>query len=90
MALNSNCGEVGGCGAGSPQVRWLKADLAGSDKACTLAYVHHPLFSSGEKHGNTPKVKPIWKALYAANADVVLSGHEHNYERFAPQDPDGG
>ena len=89
VALNSNCEEVGGCGAGSPQVRWLKADLAGGDGACTLAYFHHPRFSSGEEHGGTPRMGPIWEALYAANADVVLSGHEHNYERFAPQTPGG-
>jgi hypothetical protein len=54
-----------------------------------LAYFHHPLFSSGAEHGNAPRMKPVWDALYAANADVVLSGHEHNYERFAPQSPSG-
>jgi acid phosphatase type 7 len=92
IALNSNtCEEgLGGCGASSPQVRWLKADLsANDDKRCTLAYFHHPRFSSGEVHGNTPEVKPFWRVLYEAGADVILSGHEHNYERFAPQDPDG-
>jgi 3',5'-cyclic AMP phosphodiesterase CpdA len=74
----------------SPQVRWLKADLAANeDKTCTLAYMHHPRFSSGEVHGSTPEVRPLWEALYEAGADVVLSGHEHNYERFAPQDPGG-
>jgi acid phosphatase type 7 len=90
VALNSNCQELGGCDASSPQVRWLEADLAANDdKSCTLAYMHHPRFSSGEKHGNTHFVKPLWEALYEAGADVVLSGHEHNYERFAPQDPRG-
>jgi Calcineurin-like phosphoesterase len=90
VALNSNCEEVGGCDASSPQVRWLKADLAANeDKSCTLAYMHHPRFSSGEKHGNTHYVKPLWEALYEAEADVVLSGHEHNYERFTPQNPSG-
>ncbi len=91
VALNSNCEEVpGGCEASSPQGRWLKADLAANeDKSCTLAYMHHPRFSSGEKHGNTHYVKPLWEALYEAGADVVLSGHEHNYERFAPQNPSG-
>jgi acid phosphatase type 7 len=90
VALNSNCEEVGGCDAPSPQVRWLKADLAANeDKSCTLAYMHHPRFSSGEKHGNTYYVKPLWETLYEARADVVLSGHEHNYERFAPQNPSG-
>jgi hypothetical protein len=91
VALNSNCEEVpGGCEEGSQQVRWLKADLAANDdKKCTLAYMHHPRFSSGVKHGNTHYVKPLWEALYEAGADVVLSAHEHNYERFAPQNPGG-
>ncbi len=91
VALNSNCEEVrGGCEPSSPQVRWLKADLAANDdKKCTLAYMHHPRFSSGAKHGSTHYVKPLWEALYEAGADVVLSGHEHNYERFAPQNPGG-
>ena len=90
VALNSNCEEVG-CGPGSRQVRWLEEDLAANDGAqCTLAYMHHPRFSSGEKHGSTGGgVEQLWEALYEADADVVLSGHEHNYERFAPQDPEG-
>jgi hypothetical protein len=91
VALNSiKCLEKAGCHAASPQVRWLKSDLAASDdKACTLAYMHHPRFSSGELHGSTPEVRPLWEALYEAGTDVVLAGHEHNYERFAPQDPNG-
>jgi hypothetical protein len=91
VALNSNCGEGEvRCGPGSLQVQWLEEDLAANDdKRCTLAYFHHPRFSSGEVHGNTPEVKPFWGVLYEAGADVILSGHEHNYERFAPQDPDG-
>jgi len=91
VALNSNCEEIGGCDESSPQVSWLEADLAANDdKGCTLAYMHHPRFSSGVKHGNTHYIKPLWEVLYEAGADVVLSGHEHNYERFAPQDPGGG
>jgi hypothetical protein len=92
VALNSNCGEAQiRCGPGSAQTEWLKEDLAAnSDEGqCTLAYMHHPRFSSGEEHGSTPKLEPLWEALYEAGADVVLSGHEHNYERFAPQDPNG-
>jgi calcineurin-like phosphoesterase family protein len=90
VALNSNCEEIGGCEASSPQGRWLEADLAANDdKRCTLAYMHHPRFSSGEKHGSTYYIKPLWEVLYEAGADVVLSGHEHNYERFAPQNPGG-
>ena len=89
VSLNSNCAEVaGGCGATSPMVGWLKQDLAAHPKACTVAYFNHPLFSSG-RHGNQPQVRPIWDALYAANADVVVNGRDHNYERFAPQRPDG-
>jgi 3',5'-cyclic AMP phosphodiesterase CpdA len=69
-------------------VDWLQKDLAANPKSCTLAYFHHPLFSSGE-HGNQTKMRPTWDALYAANADVVLNGHDHHYERFAPQSPSG-
>jgi hypothetical protein len=89
VALNSMCDKVGGCGANSPMVTWLKNDLAANASTkCTLAYFHHPLFSSGE-HDNQAKVKPVWNALYAANAEVVVNGHDHDYERFAPQNPDG-
>jgi hypothetical protein len=89
VALNSNCPAVGGCEAGSPQERWLRADLAGHASArCTLAYWHHPRFSSGE-HGSDASYTAFWQALYEANADVVLVGHDHDYERFAPQTPSG-
>jgi hypothetical protein len=88
VVLNSNCREVGGCGATSPMVTWLKQDLAANPKACTVAYWHHQLFSSGV-HGNLMTIKPIWDALYAANVDVVVNGNQHVYERFAPQDPNG-
>jgi acid phosphatase type 7 len=90
VALNSNCQEVR-CGPRSAQRRWLEEDLAANDEArCTLAYMHHPRFSSGEKRGSTGGgVKELWEALYEADTDVILSGHEHNYERFSPQDPQG-
>ena len=88
IVLNSMCWKVGGCGARSPMVNWLEQDLAANPKACTLAYWHHPLFSSGE-HGNQTWMKPSWDVLYAANAEVVLNGHDHDYERFAPQTPSG-
>jgi acid phosphatase type 7 len=90
LALNSECKDIGGCDAGSREVRWLRADLAAHPAACTLAYFHKPLFSSGSAHGNDPEMKPLWQALYDANAEVVINGHDHNYERFAPQNPDGG
>src|ERR1700722_3613069 len=89
IVLNSECEDIGGCGAGSPQEQWLRQDLAAHPAKCTLAYWHKPLFSSGKAHGNDPEMKPFWDALYAANADVVLNGHDHDYERFAPQDPQG-
>jgi hypothetical protein len=88
IVLNSNCDEVGGCGPGSDQHRWLLAELASNRRLCTLAYWHHPRFSSGP-HGDHDDVVPFWDALYDARADVVLSGHDHTYERFAPMAPDG-
>ena len=90
IVLNSECKDVGGCEAGSRQEKWLRADLAAHPAACTLAYWHKPLFSSGATHGNDPEIKPLWQALYDAHADVVVNGHDHDYERFAPQTPDGG
>ncbi|MBA2712527.1 MAG: metallophosphoesterase [Rubrobacteraceae bacterium] len=89
ISLNSMCENVGGCGASSPMLSWLEQDLAANQKACTLAYFHHPLFSSGE-HGDQSKMRATWDALYGAGADVVLNGHDHDYERFAPQSPTGG
>jgi alkaline phosphatase len=89
VVLDANCAEPGvGCGPDSKQVRWLRADLAASDARCTLALWHQPRFSSG-MHGDDPGVAPFWDALYAAGADLVLNGHDHDYERFAPQAPDG-
>jgi hypothetical protein len=72
----------------SPQLQWLRADLAANKTDCILAYWHIPLYSSGP-HGGDSKVKEIWKLLYDAGADVVVNGHDHDYERFAPQTPDG-
>ncbi|MEP7224779.1 MAG: alkaline phosphatase, partial [Actinomycetota bacterium] len=80
---------VGGCGVGTTQEQWLRADLAAhSSTACTLAFWHHPRFSSGE-HGSDSTYSAFWQALYDANADVVLVGHDHDYERFAPQTAGG-
>lgn len=81
VVLNSNCGEVGGCHAGSPQERWLRVELARRRTRCTLAYMHHPRFSSGP-HGSESGLADLWKALARARADVVLAGHDHTYERF--------
>jgi hypothetical protein len=87
VVLNSNCGEVS-CAAGSAQERWLRADLASSPAACTVAYWHHPRFNSGESHGGEATeddVRPFWEALYDHGVELVLNGHDHVYERFAPQ-----
>jgi acid phosphatase type 7 len=74
---------------GSAQERWLRADLAATKTKCTLAYWHNPRFSSGTEHGSDKSTGPLWQALYDYGADVVIAGHEHNYERFAPQTPSG-
>ena len=87
IVLNSNCGDVG-CGPNSAQLTWLRADLAANAADHVIAYWHHPRFSSGE-HGNDDSVQIFWDTLYAAGADIVLNGHDHDYERFAPQDPRG-
>jgi hypothetical protein len=93
VVLNTNCDAkgLGGCGAGSPQETWLKEDLAKRPSACILAYGHHALFSSGvfKRHAVHPELRQLWEDLYAAHADLVLAGHEHSYERFALQDPEG-
>jgi hypothetical protein len=83
VVLNSHCSEVGGCERDSPQARWLKADLAAHHARCTLAYWHHPRFSSGG-HGSDVAYAPLWDILARAKADLVLQGHDHDYERFAP------
>jgi hypothetical protein len=89
LSLNSECAQVGGCDAVSEQGKWLQQDLKDHPAGCTLAYFHKPLFSSGLAHGNDVEVKPLWDMLYHAGADVVINGHDHDYERFAPQDPNG-
>lgn len=88
VVLDSECDRNGGCDADSPQGRWLAADLAASDASCTVAIWHKSRFSSG-RHGNDHSVAPFWTASYDAGVDVVINGHDHDYERFAPQDPDG-
>lgn len=87
VVLNSNCGFVA-CGPESLQAQWLWDDLAKNPRRCTLAYWHHPRFSSGP-HGNDRTVDTFWRILFAAGAEVVVNGHDHFYERFAPQTPTG-
>ena len=84
IALDSNLAPA----AHAVQLDWLRADLAAHPARCTLAYWHHPLYSSGG-HGSVPKMRDAWKLLADAGAELVLSGHDHDYERFAPQDADG-
>ncbi len=87
VSLNTNCEEIGGCGPRSRQHRWLVNDLyRNRGRACTLAYTHHPRFSSGNEHGNWRELRYLWKALDDSGAEAFLSGHEHSYERFAPLD----
>ncbi len=88
VVLNSNCGLAGGCDATSAQYKWLQADLKANPHTCTLAYWHHPVFSSGN-HGANAGAKPLWDVLSAGGAELVLNGHDHIYERFAPQTSDG-
>jgi hypothetical protein len=85
VVLNSNCGPAGGCEDGSPQQRWLAADLAASASVCTLGYWHHPRFSSG-LHGPDPTMAALWRTFSRGGGDVALAGHDHHYERFAPLD----
>ncbi len=83
-SLNSNLGKQ----EHAVQLAWLRGELARNGARCTLAYWHHPLYSSG-MHGNIARMKDVWQALYQAGAELVLAGHDHTYERFAPQDADG-
>lgn len=84
LSLNSNVPAH----SGSPQYEWVRNDLLVAPRACTIAYWHHPLFSSGA-HGNNPQMADVWRLLSESGAEVVLTGHDHHYERFAPQDADG-
>jgi hypothetical protein len=86
IMLNDACASIGGCDPSSPQGQWLAADMAAHPNTCTLAAWHSPTFSSGF-HGNNTDLVTLWQQLYAGHVDVVLSGHDHDYERFAPQNP---
>jgi hypothetical protein len=88
IALNSVCQEVGGCAAGSAQEQWLRSDLETHQNSCTLAYWHHPFYNSGQE-GTYTGTRDLWRALYEGGAELVLNGHAHSYERFAPQDHAG-
>jgi 3',5'-cyclic AMP phosphodiesterase CpdA len=87
-ALNTNCRTIGGCKEGSAELHWLRADLAAHPRRCVLAVWHHPRYSSG-LHGNRKASRAFLSALYEAGADIVVNGHDHIYERFAPARPNG-
>lgn len=88
VVLNTNCSAVGGCGGTSPQARWLRSDLAAYPRTCTIAVWHHPRFTSTR---STPdgRTAAFWQILYQQGADIIVTGHAHHYERFAPQTPAG-
>jgi hypothetical protein len=89
VALNSNCEREGvPCGGDEEQANWLRGELAADDHRCTLAYWHHPRYSSGF-HGSDRRVIPFWRVLQRDGAEIVLAGHDHDYERFARQNATG-
>jgi acid phosphatase type 7 len=87
IVLNSNCWAVGGCETGSKQYKWLQQDLEKNQTKnqtnCTIAYWHHPRFSSA-LHGNNEFMQDVWALLANGGVEVILNGHDHDYERFAP------
>ncbi len=85
IALNSNCSQVGGCQEGSPQEVWLRSVLAANKGRCIVAAMHQLPFSSGQ-NGDEPRLQPLAKALYEYGADIVMGGHDHNYQRYVPMD----
>ncbi|MGN6524266.1 MAG: CBM96 family carbohydrate-binding protein, partial [Actinomycetes bacterium] len=87
VALDSQCGVIGGCNPGNPEYQWLLSDLNAHPAKCTLAYWHIPLYASS--HDRQPDMQSIYSLLYSKGADVVLTGHAHYYERFAPQNASG-
>ncbi len=88
VALNSNCTIVA-CDSGSEQFAWLKRDLSRHRNVCVAAMWHHPRFSSGAAHGSDASTMDLWRLLQARRAEIVLSGHEHNYEVFRRQSSRG-
>lgn len=89
VVLNSECTQIGGCGYGRAEEQWLRADLAAHPTTCTAAIWHEPRYSSGTAHGDDNSTTAFWEDLYYAGADLVINGHDHDYERFAPMNPRG-
>jgi acid phosphatase type 7 len=81
VVLNTNCSQAGGCSSTSPQVKWLQSDLAANTRQCVLAVWHQPRWTSG-RHADDTTSAPFWDLLYQYKADIVVNGHNHNYERF--------
>ncbi|MFZ6734292.1 metallophosphoesterase family protein [Undibacterium sp. Ji42W] len=84
LSLNSNLDQA----QMQEQLKWLKDELDSNKQSCTLAFWHHPVYSSGG-HGNNKNMQEAWTMLAAAKADIVLAAHDHDYERFAPLDANG-
>ena len=91
VAINSYCSDSvdGGCGAGSKWYQWLKSDLDSHPNQCTLAYWHQPYWTSGSNHPPYSALRDYVQLMYDHGVDVALTAHNHQYERFAPQNPDG-
>ena len=89
IVLNSGEEDATKTAAGSPQEQWLRADLAAHPQTCTVAYWHHPQFTSTQSRNTNVAIRPLWAALYDFGADLIINGHDHVYERFAPMKPDG-
>jgi acid phosphatase type 7 len=91
VVLNSNCSVLGqsGCGVGSAQEQWLRADLTAHPRSCQIAYMHHPRWASDNDNvdRSRPALGPLFQALYDHGVELLLTGHSHFYERFTPQDP---
>jgi hypothetical protein len=85
FVLNSNCDKVS-CGR---EATWLDRQMRAHPSRCSMITMHHPRYSSGSEHGNDPAVIPLWRVAYKHRADLVLSGHDHNYERFRRMDAVG-
>ena len=88
LMLDGDCDRVGGCGEGSPQLRWLREELASHPARCSVAVSHQPRWSSG-RHGGSSQLDALWRELFAARVELLVSGHDHDYERLAPMDADG-